>query len=912
MKKKSLKAGIFISCKIPFFFSHSVKQLRVIISRFAYTELHMYHCFTRFISVKAPAYNHWKCSLGVLALTLVLFSSTQAQYQLNGSARQDSIDCFVLTDDTIQFASAWYLDKVDISESFDLYFRIFLGCNDSAGADGIAFVLQQVSTNVGTFGEGIGYANIAPSLAVEIDTWQNTNRNDPEFDHISIHEDGILDHGVPTNLAGPVPVLPGGNIEDCQEHDLRVVWDPDSLLLKVYVDCQRRLTYQGDIVNDIFNGDGNVFWGFTGATGGLANDQYFCLDYVSFLQQQQTVTVCQGDSVRLDVGEGLTYSWSPTTFLSDPTVRNPTARPTQDITYTVEVTNPCGGDLRIVEVNVDMIEEPPATVSNDTITCGGIPVQLQAGGGDLYRWAPATGLSATDIANPLANPLVPTAYEVVVIDTLTGCRARRIVFVDAMYVEAGEDLTICEGDTAALLAKGGDTYLWEPDPSLAFPAQANPVATPVLTSTFVVAGTNTENTCTDRDTVTVTVNLKPNTRIDVSDSILCSADTVFLSVVGGDQFAWIGDTALSNPRIANPYFTTEYNPLGNNTFSFVALGTDLVNGCVDRDTATITVAPLPEIFAGRDTTVCERQPTTLIASGGVDYSWSPADLVFDPNVPAITLNPTETVVMTATGRDANGCENIDRVRIEVLEAPETRGEDSYYLCGGQTATLRVSGGVSYLWNTGDTSSAITVAPIQTATYQVSAVNSLGCVGDTLDIQVEVNNALPQAEFSPIIQEGYAPVQVGFINISRNADNFLWDFGDGETSADRDPFHLFLNPGNYTVTLIAQDEQNACPDTTSFSFVKIRDYQMHVPTAFSPNLDGINDLFFIEQISVRVFLIQIYDRWGNKVFESRNSDFTWDGTFNGKDLPAGTYTYALRFITDTNKRINSQGTISLIR
>ena len=94
------------------------------------------------------------------------------------------------------------------------------GCIDSTGADGIAFVLQPISTNVGDIGEGLGFEGVSPSVGISLDTWQNLRRNDPSYDHISIQLNGVVTHG--SDLAGPVPAsATSDNIEDCQWHVLR-------------------------------------------------------------------------------------------------------------------------------------------------------------------------------------------------------------------------------------------------------------------------------------------------------------------------------------------------------------------------------------------------------------------------------------------------------------------------------------------------------------------------------------------------------------------------------------------------------------------------------------------------------------------------------------------------------------------
>jgi hypothetical protein len=220
-----------------------------------------------------------RCSIVLLAMLLITQAGI-AQYTLNGSAVSDNCHCYTLTPDlNNQGGSVWNNFKIDLTQSFHFNFDIYLGCND-AGADGIVFVLQPVSTSIGSAGGGLGYQNVSPSVGVSIDTWQNSDaaNNDPAYDHIAIQLNGNLDHtNSSVNIAGPETVLPGiDNIEDCQWHTLRVEWDAAAKNLTAWVDGQLRVTANKDLVADVFGGQPLVFWGFTGSTGGARNRQQFC------------------------------------------------------------------------------------------------------------------------------------------------------------------------------------------------------------------------------------------------------------------------------------------------------------------------------------------------------------------------------------------------------------------------------------------------------------------------------------------------------------------------------------------------------------------------------------------------------------------------------------------------------------
>ncbi|NJN34714.1 MAG: hypothetical protein HC817_11150 [Saprospiraceae bacterium] len=181
----------------------------------------------------------------------------QAQFVVNGSARQTDNNCWTLTTEQLNLVgSIWNTRKIDLRESFDVSIDVFAGCRDATGADGLVFGFQPISTSIGGNAEGLGFDGVSPSIGFEIDTWQNTRKNDPSSDHIAIIKNGNLDHGTSNTLAGPYS-LP--NIEDCRFHDMQVNWNAPQKKLEVYWDCKLILTHEIDLVNEIFRGDPFVF-----------------------------------------------------------------------------------------------------------------------------------------------------------------------------------------------------------------------------------------------------------------------------------------------------------------------------------------------------------------------------------------------------------------------------------------------------------------------------------------------------------------------------------------------------------------------------------------------------------------------------------------------------------------------------
>jgi len=238
--------------------------------------------------------NYFSPFLVVIFISKLSFS----QYILNGSARQNRCNCYTLTDEIRnQSGSVWNANKIDLTNSFDFYFNVFLGCIDSTGADGIAFVLQPISTNVGAIGEGLGFEGVSPSVGISLDTWKNSRRNDPPYDHISIQLNGVITHG--NDLAGPVPAsATSDNIEDCQWHVLRIKWDASAKTLTSWFDGQFRVKAQYDLIAKVFNNDPMVYWGFSGATGGGFNLQQFCTSLNPLFKTDPPGDhTCIGDSI---------------------------------------------------------------------------------------------------------------------------------------------------------------------------------------------------------------------------------------------------------------------------------------------------------------------------------------------------------------------------------------------------------------------------------------------------------------------------------------------------------------------------------------------------------------------------------------------------------------------------------------
>jgi len=457
-------------------------------------------------------------------------------------------------------------------------------------------------------------------------------------------------------------------------------------------------------------------------------------------------TICTGTNVQLSASGGITYSWSPATGLSNPNIANPIANPITTTNYTVTVTN-ANGCVNSAPTSVSVNALLAVTV-NSPVICAGSTAQLNASGGTIYSWTPATGLSNPNIANPLANPATTTNYTVYVTDA-NGCHnsAPTSVTVNPLPVVSVNSPTICTGANAQLNATGGTSYLWSPTSGLSNPNISNPIANPTSTSTYTVTVTDA-NGCVNSAPTSVTVNPLPV--ITVNNPTICTGTSTQLNATGGTTYLWSPAIGLSNPNIANPVA----NP--TSTTSYTVTVTD-ANGCVNTAPTSITVNPLP-VVSVNSPTICAGTNAQLSATGGTTYSWSPAFGLNNPNIATPTAHPTTTTNYTVTVTNSNGCVNIASTAVNVNPLPVI-SVNSPTICTGTSVQLSASGGTMYSWSPPAGLSNPNIAnPMATVTsttnYTVTVTNANGCV-NTAPTSVYVNALLVVAINHPVICNGSA-------------------------------------------------------------------------------------------------------------------------------------------------------------
>jgi len=516
---------------------------------------------------------------------------------------------------------------------------------------------------------------------------------------------------------------------------------------------------------------------------------------VNFLPQADAGTnqiICLNQSANLTASGGTTYLWS-----NNAATQSINVSPAITTTYTVTVSNGSGcsaTDNAVVTVNT----LPPADAGNNQAMCIGNSATLSATGGTSFIWSPAADLNNSLISNPIASPTVTTTYQVTVSDN-NGCSAtdNMVLTINPLPpANAGNNITICSGHTATLNASGGVTYLWTPAGSLSNANIANPVASPSVTTTYAVTVTD-NNSCSATSSMVLTISTLPPANAG-NDTAICLNSSITLNASGGVGYVWSPITGLSNPNIANPVAS----PTITTTYSVIVTDN---GGCTATNSMVLTVNNLPSADAGPSTSICLGNSTTLNATGGTSYSWSPAGTLNFSNIAQPIANPTSNTTYTVTVTDNNGCKQTDNVTISILSLPPADAGNHTAICEGQSTALTASGGISYLWDTGGNTATITVNPDSTSTYTVTVTDGNGC-SQTDNVVVNVNYPPPANAGSNInICQG----ETGLLNATGGV-SYSWSPVAG--LSDPNIANPVASPAVQTTYVVTVTDVNSCSAT----------------------------------------------------------------------------------------------------
>lgn len=385
----------------------------------------------------------------------------------------------------------------------------------------------------------------------------------------------------------------------------------------------------------------------------------------------------------------------------------------------------------------------------------------------------------------------------------------------------------------------------------------------------------------------------------------CLGDTTTFSLTNLnaiDSVLWNFNDSVTGVLNFSTQFSSSHIFSSTGTYNVSVIS--YAGSVIDTADVLITILDVPLITIGNDTSFCNIVPMTLDPGAGyISYLWqnSSTNQTFSVSSFGTYYVTVENSCGTAT----------DTINITAAPIPVV-ALNSASICLGQPAILTATGANTYLWNDGSTMNPLIVFPDSTTEFSVIGTNSSGCTGtDTATVNV---NPIP---VEPILEANkelcYGDTLI--LTTTTIAESYLWNGPNGYSSIFQNPGIIEVTPttlGNYILIVgnsfgcTSQDTIAVlieCKDTTEFL----------IPNVFTPNGDNENQLFKIVGVGLKDFQIDIFNRWGIKVYSFNIIEEGWDGkTKNGTEAPAGTYYYILN-ATDLNGETRSQkGFFSLYR
>lgn len=587
-------------------------------------------------------------------------------------------------------------------------------------------------------------------------------------------------------------------------------------------------------------------------------------------------------------------------------------------------------------------------------------------GGYSVEWLPSEGLNDNESFNPVASPEATTNYIVTMTDDQSGCIYTDSVLViveEGFELQLTQDASVCEIEGFELQAvpvEPGE-YIWEwSNPELLDDENTGtPTVNENTPNTFTVSVTSAQG-CTISGEISLDLIFES---FDLGqDEVFCQGES-FEIVTGFDAtfgFDWTtGDTSSS----------LEVTETG--TYGVVITSPE---GCTVEDEIEVIFQPTPQIEIDTNIDVCEGDEYVLDAGNpGSSFDWSTGE---ETQVITVTETDTYSVEVTAP----NGCSAVADLEVAFLQNPEVPFElEEIGDCEGEVLQLDAgNAGSTYEWSTAETTQQINVA--ESGTYTVAITNELGCtIENAIDVVFE---PYPNPDLGP--DSLYCAGTVVTLDSDAFGEEYLWSTGETTATIDvtatgiysvevstaycsasdevdlffaplpvdvlpndtlvcfdEPPYELIVDAGNSGATyawnngetgqsiVVAEEGYFTVAITTPLGCTSLFDFlvtddcfgdYLYVPNAFTPNNDGINDVFMPIGDNIAEIEVQVWNRWGDLIWSTNKLGVAWDGSYQNGDyyVENEQYVYVVRYRYFTNETgdmsetIEKKGSVVLIR
>ena len=472
-----------------------------------------------------------------------------------------------------------------------------------------------------------------------------------------------------------------------------------------------------------------------------------------------------------------------------------------------------------------------------------------------------------------------------------------ITIIPLPDVDVMGDIGICQGDSIQLVATATDDIQWSPNNLVSNPVSLTPWAFPTGTTLFTATSQNNCGTAQDEVQITVypvDLNTSP-------DQNICLGQSANLSASGGTTYLWIPPTGLSDPNSATPTATP------NVSTSYTVQMTTAEN-CTATDTVLVEVynsIPGPNTIS--NAIACAGEPLQLTAENALTYEWSPAAFFSDNQIQNPIIYPQND--MTVSVMMTNSCgSGSAQIQIQ-YESPIITMTGANKVCEGDSLLLSANGGINYNWDPADwvvinNNESVIIQSSVSGFVSVEGTDAFGCQ-DVDSLYVEI---LPLPTLSLPDSVYFEYPDMALVTAITNVSNGYWE-PDINISCDT-CFTIQAWPDYPTeYTFVISDEAGCGAEGHVWI---IPEYSVWVPNCFTPNEDGVNDGFLVQSfLPLRAFHLQMFDRWGQLVFETHQQDQGWDGGFLGYYVPQDLYTWVLKFENQEGPQIR-KGHVTVLR
>ncbi len=577
--------------------------------------------------------------------------------------------------------------------------------------------------------------------------------------------------------------------------------------------------------------------------------------------------------------------------------------------------------MNTANANVSVLPVPTPNAAGNSPVCAGGTLNLFGSGGAVYGWSGPgyTGASQNPVINNVTTAASGVYTLLVSSGTCTASTTYTVVINPLPVFNFTGSNVLCNGQSNGtstvnvIVGTGPFNYNWS-----TIPSQTTQDASNLAAGTYSCTVTDA-NGCTSINSTQITQPTVFTVSINSAAFSACAGVPINISAIGNGgtgpyNYNWVSGPAASLYQV---------NEALSGNYTYVVNATDAFN-CAASANINLTFFPQPTVTA-TGATICGGQGSTVLsASGASTYTWQPGNITG----PTYPFSGNQSVIITVVGT-SNGCNNTATTAVNVNPMPTaniTLGNAKG--CVPACVTFTAGGNpniTSYGWIlngagiTGSVNGAYCFDEAASYTLGLTVMDANGCTGTVVPVTIDIYPK-PTADFN------HAPIKpivnidqfVTFTDASWGTPIVSWNWyfmnTAQYTSIEQNPTFAYTEPGTYPVVLVVKSDKG-CMDTLIRPLVVGEDFGIYVPNAFTPNADGLNDIFQPKGFGVVKYEINVFDRWGEKVYSTKAFEEGWDGSFHGRSktiCEEGTYTWLIQCTDVFGKSHELKGHVTLMR